>query len=549
MKHLHLIGICLATILATNTRAATFSAVPFPTDPGIEVMSRGLAREMLSRDLFGRPQDSVVLGRIDIYDGFPYLESRRFQIVSDPEWNRLLVGELGQSLQAFDGEDSEFGPLAEPSGLAVDATGRLFVADSGNDRVLVFDTVSEFDQLTLLPRYAITGLRRPLDIAHSDAGTPFAPDDDLLYVAETGGNTVVRYSLGPAGPERGPAIGGLGSGAGCLAGPLSIAVGREAGLNTNRIYVADAHNGRIVRLRDDGVGLVWEGEARHDLGPLSSLDCDGRGNIYAAAPQRGSVVKLTSTLDPLAEYGTGLTRPRSFHLPILNVHDHRSGERRRREQHSGVLVEEWGAASGLRLLALGVEIKDLAAHQDGDLTLDFTLTAGARVQASIRDPRTGRLIMRGGNTQLEAGRRRLRLTEEDCLLDWIDGEYELRLEAICDDDETRQTTLTSTLALGAGGPGLPDRLALLGNHPNPFNPSTEIRFTVPAGGPRALSLRIYDIEGRLVRDLAEGSIGPGEHALTWNGRNDRDTTVGSGIYFYRLRIADETFTRKMALVK
>ncbi len=72
---------------------------------------------------------------------------------------------------------------------------------------------------------------------------------------------------------------------------------------------------------------------------------------------------------------------------------------------------------------------------------------------------------------------------------------------------------------------------------------------MPAGGPRALSLRIYDIEGRLVRHLAEGSIGPGAHALIWNGRNDRDNTVGSGIYFYRLRIDDETFTRKMALVK
>ncbi len=549
MKHLNLIGICFATFLATNSSAATFSAVPFPTDPGIEVMSRGLAREMLSRDLFGRPQDSVVLGRIDIYDGFPYLESRRFQIVSDPEWNRILVGEPGRSLQAFDGVDSDFGPLAEPHGLAVDATGRLFVADAGNDRVLVFDTVSEFDRLTLVPRYAITELRRPLDVAHSDAGTPFDADDDLLYVAETGGNTVVRFRLGPAGPERGPAIGGLGSGAGCLAGPLSITVGREAGLNTNRIYVADAHNGRIVRLHDDGVGLIWDDAIRHELGPLSSLDCDGDGNVYAAAPQRGSLVKFTAALDPLAEYGTGLTRPRSFHLPFLNVHDHRNGEQQRLEQHSGVLVEEWGATSGLRLLALGVEIKDLAAQQDGDLTLGFTLTAGARVQATVRDPRTGQLIMRGGGRQLAAGRRQLHLTDEDCLRDWVDGEYELRLEAVCDEDETRQTTLTSNLVLGAGGPGLPDRLALLGNHPNPFNPSTEIRFTVPAGGPRALSLRIYDIEGRLVRHLAEGSNGPGAHALIWNGRDDRDNTVGSGIYFYRLRIDDETFTRKMALVK
>lgn len=85
------------------------------------------------------------------------------------------------------------------------------------------------------------------------------------------------------------------------------------------------------------------------------------------------------------------------------------------------------------------------------------------------------------------------------------------------------------------------------NHPNPFNPSTEIRFGVPRGGP--VRLVVYDVAGRRVRTLVEGVLAAGEHRAVWRGRDDAGSPVASGIYLYRLTTADDLRTRRMVLLK
>ena len=99
----------LLVLGATGTQAATFEPAPYLANQGIDVLSRTAANDLVDRDLFGSPWATVVVGHVDVYEGFPYLESRWFQIVSDPEWNRLLYGEMGQGLDAFDGAVSTFG--------------------------------------------------------------------------------------------------------------------------------------------------------------------------------------------------------------------------------------------------------------------------------------------------------------------------------------------------------------------------------------------------------------------------------------------------------
>ena len=94
----------------------------------------------------------------------------------------------------------------------------------------------------------------------------------------------------------------------------------------------------------------------------------------------------------------------------------------------------------------------------------------------------------------------------------------------------------------------PDRWALNDNVPNPFNPATQIRYNVPVGG-GDMSLRIYDVRGRLIRTLVSGQAIPGERSVTWNGRDDRGQAVASGVYFYRLTANGFAMTRKMALTK
>ncbi len=85
------------------------------------------------------------------------------------------------------------------------------------------------------------------------------------------------------------------------------------------------------------------------------------------------------------------------------------------------------------------------------------------------------------------------------------------------------------------------------NIPNPFNPRTVIRFALEE--PQEISLRIFDLEGKLVRTLIAGRRDSGTHSVTWSGKNDRGERVASGLYFCRLTSAEGTQTRKMTLVK
>jgi hypothetical protein len=94
---------------------------------------------------------------------------------------------------------------------------------------------------------------------------------------------------------------------------------------------------------------------------------------------------------------------------------------------------------------------------------------------------------------------------------------------------------------------LPGMVTLLGNHPNPFNPSTIIRFSLPSQ--QNVDLRIYSARGRLVRSLLHGAQPAGLHHAVWRGRDDRGQGVASGVYFYRLETDEGSFTGKMVLTK
>ena len=85
------------------------------------------------------------------------------------------------------------------------------------------------------------------------------------------------------------------------------------------------------------------------------------------------------------------------------------------------------------------------------------------------------------------------------------------------------------------------------NHPNPFNPVTEIKFSIAQAGP--VSLKVFDAQGRLVRDLSEGSYQAGEHTVVWNGQDHRGNPVASGVYLYRLEAAGERMSKRMVLIK
>ncbi len=93
----------------------------------------------------------------------------------------------------------------------------------------------------------------------------------------------------------------------------------------------------------------------------------------------------------------------------------------------------------------------------------------------------------------------------------------------------------------------PNNFVLRQNVPNPFNPTTHIAFELK--NPGHVRLRIYDVAGRLVRNLIDERVTAGRHTRPWAGLNDEGQTVSSGVYFYRLWYNDNFHTRKMMLLK
>jgi len=87
----------------------------------------------------------------------------------------------------------------------------------------------------------------------------------------------------------------------------------------------------------------------------------------------------------------------------------------------------------------------------------------------------------------------------------------------------------------------------LGNHPNPFNPSTTIFFDLPKEGPAIL--RIYDLAGRLLQERTWDNLPQGRGEFQWNGRDLQGRALSSGVYLYRLDTRDQTLSRRMSLIK
>ncbi len=94
---------------------------------------------------------------------------------------------------------------------------------------------------------------------------------------------------------------------------------------------------------------------------------------------------------------------------------------------------------------------------------------------------------------------------------------------------------------------VPQRVILHSNYPNPFNPSTTIRYELKQSS--KVSLKIYNILGQEVRTLVNAQKSSGMHSVEWDGKNSHGQRVTSGVYFYRLEAGDFVKTRKMVLVK
>jgi flagellar hook assembly protein FlgD len=135
---------------------------------------------------------------------------------------------------------------------------------------------------------------------------------------------------------------------------------------------------------------------------------------------------------------------------------------------------------------------------------------------------------------------------------WADPEYDgwdvhykvTALDFVGNESEPASAEVTTAVA----GRAIPRTFGLYPTVPNPFNPTTSIRYDVPSGG-GDVTISVYDVTGALVLTLVDGPQTAGQKAVTWNGKDSRGRSVASGVYFYELRAPGYQKTLKMVLVK
>ena len=94
---------------------------------------------------------------------------------------------------------------------------------------------------------------------------------------------------------------------------------------------------------------------------------------------------------------------------------------------------------------------------------------------------------------------------------------------------------------------VPEQIQLHQNYPNPFNPETRIRFELDR--PAQLAVRIFNLQGHLVRTLVQDIFTAGSYEVVWNGRDEAGNTLGSGIYLCQLQSGGGALTVRMVLMK
>jgi len=132
-----------------------------------------------------------------------------------------------------------------------------------------------------------------------------------------------------------------------------------------------------------------------------------------------------------------------------------------------------------------------------------------------------------------------------------DGAYYYHIRLLQTDlDKTWSSPIWVTVSgvtAVAGVGGLPREVELSPNHPNPFNPVTQIEYSLPAR--MKVDLAVYDVSGRRVKTLASDVRSAGRHSAIWDGTDDRGNEVPSGVYLSRLEIVGAVKMRKMVLLK
>lgn len=170
--------------------------------------------------------------------------------------------------------------------------------------------------------------------------------------------------------------------------------------------------------------------------------------------------------------------------------------------------------------------------EESTYTLSWEESSGHhyRIEISRTDPDNGEITVEYAYTQETT-------CEITCLTKY---QYDLRIQTVS--EYGVYSPFSEPIHVAKKTQDLPEEFAVYQNHPNPFNPSTTISFSIPES--ERVTLSIFNITGQKIAELHDGVMAAGKHSIIWNA-----SSMPSGTYFYRLTAGSYSAKNKMMLVK
>ena len=131
-----------------------------------------------------------------------------------------------------------------------------------------------------------------------------------------------------------------------------------------------------------------------------------------------------------------------------------------------------------------------------------------------------------------------------------DGNYQFSITALYGNYESEETSVDINIVANSNNAEEILKNELVGAYPNPFNPTTTITFNLATENTENTELIIFNAKGQKVRPFINHQLTAGIHSVEWNGKNELDHSVSSGVYFYRLIVDNQVIeTKKCILIK
>ena len=440
-----------------------------------------------------------------------------YNIVSGSSSANVVLGE--PDFTTGGGGSDQF-TMSSPYAAAIDAAGRLYVADQNNNRVLRFDDVAsksngagangvlgQPDLSTIGAATTSQKMSAPTGVAIDNTGT--------LYVADQGNNRVLIFT-NAASKANGAAadgvlgqvnltLGGSGHSASTMSSPFGVAID-----GARRLYVSDQGNNRILiytsqtsitnNIADLVLGQTSLTVPSPDAattatglsGPAGMVVDNTAGKLWVADANNYRVLRYSSSTVPLpVEFASFTAKTRNAKVELA-----------------------WATAGEINNYGFDVERKTINNEQS---TINNWEKIGfVEGHGTTNAPQ----VYSFTDAAARVGKYSYRLKQID-----RDGKYEYH-QAV-------------EVALGI----TPNTVWLDNNYPNPFNPSTRISFVLGTTG--NASLKIFDLLGKEVVTLADGVFTAGEvQTFTFDA-----SQYSSGMYYYQLKSGAQTEMKKMLLLK